>query len=229
MPGGCNRKYPAWLRTMLDRYQDIDEVFVQSTYLNRFLLSCSKNLGVGETTDSSLYLDDEQPKDELIDRYTDHRITDDYVEMVEQTRKENYEAFKGLEFHDMKVGHDYKLFHEKYSYTKLWHELITPLQYKDYCIDLYAIDNMCKERKIKWYLWNINNRVFIPDNIDFYGKLSCVKAPLSAEQFFKDKMNLDIETDHYRLDTEHYIREIHNKIARDYIGYLKDPNYEIKT
>jgi len=40
---------------------------------------------------------------------------------------------------------------------------------------------------------------------------------------------LDIETDHYRLDTEHYIREIHNKIARDYIGYLKDPNYEIKT
>ena len=30
MPGGCNRKYPAWLRTMLDRYNDIDEVFVQS-------------------------------------------------------------------------------------------------------------------------------------------------------------------------------------------------------
>ena len=42
-------------------------------------------------------------------------------------------------------------------------------------------------------------------------------------------MDLDIETDHYRLDGEHYIREIHNKIARDYFGYLKDPNYEIKT
>jgi hypothetical protein len=37
-PGGCNRKYPAWVKSMLDRYDDIDEVFVQSTYWNRFLL-----------------------------------------------------------------------------------------------------------------------------------------------------------------------------------------------
>ena len=229
MPGGCNRKYPAWLKSMLDRYQDIDEVFVQSTYWNRFLLSCSRDLGVGEETDSSLYLDQDQPKDELIDRYTDHRITDGYIEMIEQTRKENYEEFKGFAFNDMKVGHDFKTFHEKYSYTKLWHELVTPLQYKDYCIDLYAIDNMCKERNIKWYLWSINDRVFVPENINYYGKLSCIRAPMSAESFFKAKMDLDIETDHYRLDGEHYIREIHNKIARDYIGYLKDPNCEIKT
>ena len=81
--------------------------------------------------------------------------------MVEQTRHENYEEFKGFAFNDMKVGHDFKPFHEKYSYTKLWHELVTPLQYKDYCIDLLAIDTMCKERDIKWYLWTINNRVFM--------------------------------------------------------------------
>ena len=55
-PGGCNRKYPAWLKSMLDRYDDIDEVFIQSTYWNRFLLSCSRNLDVGETTDVDLYL-----------------------------------------------------------------------------------------------------------------------------------------------------------------------------
>ena len=39
MPGGCNRNYHAWLKTMLDRYDDIDDVFMQSTYWNRFLLS----------------------------------------------------------------------------------------------------------------------------------------------------------------------------------------------
>ena len=221
MPGGCNRKYPAWLRTMLDRYNDIDEVFVQSTYWNRYLLSCSKNLGVGEETTSSLYLDEDQPKDNLIERYTDHRITENYIEMVEQTRHENYEEFKGFAFNDMKVGHDFKPFHEKYSYTKLWHELVTPLQYKDYCIDLLAIDTMCKERDIKWYLWTINNRVFVPENIDYFGKLSCIRAETSAEVFLKEHCDMDIETDKYRLDGEHYIKEVHSKIAKEYFGYLK--------
>ena len=44
---------------MLDRYDDIDEVFIQSTYWNRFLLSCSRNLDVGETTDVDPYLDND--------------------------------------------------------------------------------------------------------------------------------------------------------------------------
>ena len=88
---------------------------------------------------------------------------------------------------------------------------------------------MCKNKNIKWYLWSINDRVFIPQNIDYYGKLSCVRAPMSAEAFFKSKMDIDIETDHYRLDSEHYIREIHNKIARQYFGYVKDTNNENNT
>jgi hypothetical protein len=32
---------------------------------------------------------------------------------------------------------------------------------------------------------------------------------------------MDIETDHYRLDGEHYIKEVHSKIANDYFGYIK--------
>ena len=35
---------------------------------------------------------------------------------------------------------------EKYSYSKLWHEMITQLQYKDYCIDIFAIDT-CYEKE----------------------------------------------------------------------------------
>ena len=62
--------------------------------------------------------------------------------------------------------------HEKIFHTKLWHELVTSLQYKDYCIDLLAIDTMCKERDIKWYFGQPNNRVFVPENIDYFGKLS---------------------------------------------------------
>ena len=44
---------------------------------------------------------------------------------------------------------------------------------------------------------------------------------MSAEAFLKEKFEIDIETDHYRLDGEHYIKEVHSKIAKEYFGYLK--------
>ena len=91
MPGGCNRKYPIWLRTMLDKYNDIDEVFVPIPYWNRFLFK-PKNLGVGEETDSSVYFSNtDEPKDDLNRKIYRSRITENYIEMVEQTRPENYE------------------------------------------------------------------------------------------------------------------------------------------
>ncbi len=221
MPGGVNSKYPIWLKAMLDRYDDIDEVFVQSTYWNRFLLSCSRNLDVGDGTKADLYLDDDQPKDDLIHRYTDHRITDEYIEFVEKPRTQIYEEFKGFKFHDMEVDYNFPLFSEKYSYTKLWHELVTPIQYKEYCINLLAIDTMLKQKNIKWYLWTINNRVFMPENTDYFVPLSCIKAPMSAYGYLKDIHKVDIETEKYFLDGEHYIKEVHSKIAIDYFGYLK--------
>ena len=80
---------------------------------------------------------------------------------------------------------------------------------------------MLKEKDIKWYLWTINERVYMPNNTDYFVPLSCVKAPMSVERYLKETENLDIETDHYRIDGEHYIKEVHNKIATDYFGYLK--------
>jgi len=222
-PGGCNRKYPTWLKSMLNRFDDIDEVFIQSTYWNRFLLSCSKNLDVGENTDVDLYLDSDQPIDDLVARYTDHRMTDDYIEMIDQVRQENYEEFKGFSFNDMDVRADWAPFHEKYIYTKLWHELVTPLQFKDYCLDLLAIDTMCSRRNIKWYQWSINNRVFVPENTFLYGDWeSGTKANISAEGYIKEHKGIDIETDEHRLDGEHYTTEIHEIIATDYLNYVKN-------
>ncbi len=222
-PGGCNRKYPAWVKSVLNRYDDIDEVFIQSTYWNRFLLSCSRHLDIGEDTGVDLYLDDDQLKDNLVDRYTDHRVTENYIEMIDQVRPENYEDFKGFEFDDMEVKADWKPFHEKYIYTKLWHELVSPLQYKDYCLDLLAIDTMCSRRNIKWYQWTINNRVFVPKNIEMYGEFEAgIKSKISAEGFLKHSKGIDIETDQHRLDGEHYTKEIHELIAKDYFNYIKN-------
>ena len=88
-------------------------------------------------------------------------------------------------------------------------------------IDIFAIDKMCKDYGVKWYLWSINDRVFVPPKIDFFGKNDAIRAPMSAESFLKERLKMDIETDHYRLDGEHYIKEVHSKIANEYFGYLK--------
>jgi hypothetical protein len=143
--------------------------------------------------------------------------------MIDQVRKENYEEFKGIAFNDMKVQADFAPFHEKYIYTKLWHELVTPLQYRDYCLDLLAIDTMCAKRDIKWYQWSINNRVFVPDNIELYGDWQVgKKAKSSAEGYLQLAKAINIETDEHRVDGEHYTKNIHELIAKDYLDYVKN-------
>ena len=59
LPGATNKKYPIWLKSMLDRYDDIDEVFVQSTYWNRWLMGASRKLEYGDGTASDMFLDDQ--------------------------------------------------------------------------------------------------------------------------------------------------------------------------
>ena len=66
----------------------------------------------------------------------------------------------------------------------------------------------------------------MPKHIDFFEKLSCIKADKSAEAFLKEKFEMDIDTDKYRLDGEHYIKEVHLRIAKDYFGYIKGSNNE---
>lgn len=221
-PGGTWLKYPQWVKFCLDTYDDIDEVWIQSTYWNRWVMGAVRDAGIGEDVTPKTFVDFSSPKTESIDRYTDHRITNDgrYLETVEQVRPSLMEDFKGLTFEDNNTKEDWQPFHEKYTYTKLWHELATHIQYREYCLNLFAIDNMLSKRKIKWFLWTINNRQFVPKNLNYYGKLENVtRADLSAEEWFKRNKNLEIEK--LTIDGEHYPKEIHDIIAKEYFPYIR--------
>ena len=61
LPGGSNKKYPVWLKSMLNRYQDIDELFVQSTYWNRYLIGASRMLNIGDDIKIDHFLDEACP------------------------------------------------------------------------------------------------------------------------------------------------------------------------
>jgi len=226
-PGACNKKYPIWLKSMLDRYDDIDEIFVQSTYWNRWLMGASKNLNYGDGTKSDLFLDDRYicPNNERIRYFTDWKGTDEFIEIPEQCRAELFEQFKGLHIDFENITPDWAPFHEKYPYTKLYNESLTHLQYRDYLGDLYIINAMCKERGLKWYLWTINNRVYFPKHFNLFGPLTeCIIAPKNAEEYLKETLNISIEDN--QIDGEHYPKSTHNLIAEHYFEYLKEMNNE---
>ena len=224
IPGGCNLKYPTWVRSMLNRYDDIDEIFVQSTYWNRYLIAASKMLEYGDGIPIDLFADytNTDSTNPLINYITDNTMAGDCIESVEQCWQELFQEFKGFSFNPSTMSTDFAPFHEKYPYTKLYHEHLTHLQYRQYCSDLYVINSMCKEYGVKWRLWNINDRVYIPKHLELYGALSnCTVAPYSAETWIKKAHNgLDIEKN--TLDGEHYPISTHEIIATDYLKYLKE-------
>lgn len=219
MPGGCNKKYPIWLRAMFERYNDIDEVFVQSTYWNRYLMACSRMLDVGDGIKANHFSDGPIVEGQ-IERWTDHRVSEDYMELVEQCRPELFEEFKGFNYDERNTTADWGPFNEKYAYTKLWHESVTHLQYREYCTDLYVLDNLCHDYGVKWHLWSINNRVFMPEHYEFFGPLKrCIRSDMSVEGYVRDKYGYNIEDK--TSDGEHYLYDTHEIIAKEYIPYLK--------
>lgn len=226
-PGGCNRKYPTWVKSMLDYYNDIDEIFIQSTYWGRYLLGFKldkKDWFIDSINpDHFLFGPNggaaaERGIDPLIDKWTDIKNTDEYIELVEQNR--DMEPLKPFKWDPYSPQHAFSPTKESYSYTKLWFENLTHLQYKEFCGDLMLIDTMCRDRNITWHLWNINDRVFIPENYQFYGTLkNCKRSPKSAQQFIQETHKINIEE--HTTDNEHYTYDVHKTIATEYIPYLQ--------
>lgn len=222
LPGASNQKYPIWLKSIIDRHTAIDEVFIQSTYWNRWLMGASRKLEYGDGTKSDLFLDDRYicPNNSRIKYYTDWRQTDDFIELVEQCRPELFEEYKGLPYDQDNLSPDWAPFHEKYPYTRLYHESLTHLQYREYLSNLYIINSMCKEHNIKCHLWRINDRVYMPEDFYLFGELDQINiVKQSAKSWISERKNLNIEDD--TIDGEHYPYLTHKVIGSEYIPYIK--------
>lgn len=225
IPNSCNKKYPIWLRAMFDQYSDIEEVFVQSTYWNRDLLAANKNLNVSDGLTANHFtrgpnMEPSPQNTPLIDRWEDVQVTEEYIEISTRSAPDSkHLEYKGFELNEINTGMQ-KTFSNSYAYTKLWHEHITHLQYREYCSNLFIIDTLCKQYGVKWHLWSINERVIMPKVLDFYGPLdNCIRANISAQSFIQEHCNYNIEDT--TLDGEHYMQNTHLDIATKYLEYLK--------
>ena len=82
-----------------------------------------------------------------------------------------------------------------------------------------ACDAICYYNNVKMHLWNINDRCFIPEQTgNWLTKLQATNiANIDAISYLK-KFNGNIKL----ADTEHYSKETHEIIAKEYIPYIKD-------
>ena len=216
MQGCSNQKYVTFIKTLLDYYDDVDEVFIQFTYWTRFLLATNTSEKPFVTNFKTNHFAQGPDSQGLVDRWTDKQDieTDElHTEYNMHVKSEHYEIFKGRH-------HGGPEENENFHYTNLWHKQLTHLEYRQVCGDLFIIDRLCEQRNIPWYLFSMNERVFIPDNFNYFGPLTNCKSDnkVHVEKWFNE------DVDKYKIDEEHYDYNFHYKIANEYIPYLKGQN-----
>ena len=220
MAGVNNRVYTDWLKTMFEKYDDIDEVFLCMASFNRFALAFD-----AEALDEPVPVDhfsfyDEEHSTDLIHRYCDNIMVGDRAQLFNKPTYDDYAKFPGFEFSHEKGLTSPNLRKNTYMQVKLFCEFNTYLEKRDFLNNVYTWDNMCADNGAKLYLFNFTDRLKFPSNFEYYGKLKATTiAPKTVESYFAGKM-ID-HSNYYIADKEHYNREYHTLIAEKYIPWLR--------
>ena len=212
--GTGNRVYPRFLAHAFKTYDDIDEVFIQSTYWGRFPIVINPDLDPTKIFPTDFFLQKDST-DELVDRWSIALSVDNkYLEHYHKPQPQDWEMFPyNRETAPWVAEPDTR--RSSHLYFQMWHYQNTHLEQEDYFKDIALCDMICNNNNVPMYVWNINNRCFIPQD-------NCIRTEMSAQVFIQQNHNYNIEDK--TLDGEHYGKDTHNIIAADYIKYLKKIN-----
>jgi hypothetical protein len=221
MAGVTNRSYTDWMRSMFNTYNDIDEVFLCMAPFNRFTLGFDSEL-----TDDIIPVDHFIAKMEtnngIIDRYCDHTIVGESVQLYNKPTFEDYDKFPGFDFDASTTGlKTPDLRKHTFMQIKLFFDLNSFIEKRDFLLNVFTWDRMCDENGAKLYLFNMTERLKYPTSFNYYGKLpNTVVANKTVEGYLSSK-HID-HTKFFIEDKEHYNREYHTMIAEKYIPWLKN-------
>lgn len=218
MAGVNNRVYTDWLKTMFDRYSDIDEVFLCMAPFNRFVIAFDDKLSDDVINVDHFTLKLDSPAN--IDRYADPTIVDNKIQLFNKPTAEDYGKFPGIELSEEHGLKSPNLRKHTFMQIKTFFDLNSFTEKREFLQSVYAWDNICADNGAKLYLFNITDRLKYPQTFEYYGKLKCTKvATKTVETFFKER-NID-HTKYYLKDNEHYNKTYHQMIAEQYIPWLK--------
>lgn len=214
---GCgNRAYPNFLAHALKEHDDIEEVYIQSTYWGRFPIAINPDLNEKSIFPLDFFIE----KDFASKRLTRYSIglvqRDRYLEQYLKVESEHLDSFPYLVDTTPVLQPDIR--HSPYIYVQMWHYNQTHLEQQDYIKDITLCDLLCRTKNIPLTVWNINDRCFIPKEVDgYYTSLTNTKfADIDAISFLGKHLEKD------KIDSEHYSYNVHEKIAKEYIPYLKE-------
>lgn len=219
MAGVNNRVYTDWLKTIFERYDDIDEVFLCMSAMNRFCIAYDPGL-----MDEPITVDNFTHKDisstDLIHRYADLTEANDRIQLFNKPTYNDYTRPVPFEITPKDGLKQPNLRKNTFMEVKLFFDLNTFLEKRDFLQNVYMWDNICADNGAKLYLFNFTERLKYPSNFEYYGKLKSTKvAPKTVQGYFGGKF-----IDHAKFllpDEEHYNRDYHKLIAEQYIPWLQ--------
>lgn len=220
---GCgNHEYLNLIAHFLKQYDDIERVVIQSTYWGRFPIAINPMLDE-EILPLDFFLDDkdEHTVEDLIHRYG----VKQFQEGPGGWRLSTYAKLMPEHFHmspltPIHANNRPDLNNYSYMYIKMYYDLLTHLQSKEYFKTIEMCGLLCERQNIPLSIWRINDRVTLPaETGNYYAKLDNLKVfDMPAIDFIKPY--LDDKIENYMVDQEHYNKEIHSLIAEYFIPHI---------
>lgn len=223
MAGVNNRIYTDWLKTLINRHDDIDEAFICLAPLNRFCLGFDSVM-----SDECISVDNFttmiSESTDTIEKFCDLTTANDKLQLFNKPIYDDYSKFPGIELSAEKGLITPDLRKNSYMEIKLFFELNSFIEKRDFLLNLFVWDRICHEHNIKLYIFQFTERLKYPSDYSYYGKLNnTIISPLSIEKFFKDSM-ID-HTKFYIEDKEHYNFDYHALIVEKFLPWLKNLKY----
>lgn len=219
LSGASNRLYTDWLRTMFNMYNDIDEVFICLASFNRFIIA-HDDISKEDCIPSDFFTFKLENSTEQIHRYMDGIVRDNILQLLNKSIYSDYDKYPGIEFssEDGLITPDLRK--HTYMQVKLFFELNTFVEKREFLNSVYTWDNICADNGAKLHLFNFTDRLKFPNQFDYYGKLKCTKVANKTVETFLKQIGFD-HSRYFIEDNEHYNKEYHELVAKHYIPWLK--------
>ncbi len=219
LSGASNRIYTDWLRTMFDMYNDIDEVFICLASFNRFIIA-HDDITKEECIPSDFFTFKLDNSTESIHRYMDGIVRDNVMQLLNKSIYSDYDKYPGIEFssEDGLITPDIRK--HTYMQVKLFFELNTFIEKRDFLNCIYTWDNMCADHGANLHLFNFTNRLKFPSTFDYYGKLKNTRIANKTVETYLKQMGID-HSQYLIEDREHYNKQYHEFVAKNYIPWLQ--------
>lgn len=219
LSGATNRMYTDWLKTMFDMYDDIDEVFICLASFNRFIIA-HDDISKEECIPTDFFTYKLDNSTDNIHRYMDGIVRDNIMQLLNKSVYDDYDKYPGVEFSVENGLISPDLRKHTYMQVKLFFELNTFVEKREFLNSVYTWDNLCADKGADLHLFNFTERLKFPTQFDYYGKLKNTRIATKTVEAYTKQLGFD-HNKYLIEDKEHYNKDYHDLVAKHYIPWLQ--------